>query len=88
MGDVDFADAKRRIGANIALVGNIQTHDLMIATTDQVRRSVRRTMAEGKPGGRFALSPSAEPIVSPTITDLHRDNLLCYLDEGYAFGFY
>ena len=88
MGNVDMGEAKRRIGANMTLVGNIQTHDLITAPTAHVRGLVRGLMRVAKPGGRFALSPSAEPITTPAITDLHRDNLLCYFDEGFAAGAY
>ncbi len=88
MGDVDLADAKRRLGDRVTLVGNIQTHDLMTAPTDQVVELVRNCVRRGKPNGRFALSPSAEPIVTPQITDRHRDNLLAYLQVGYDEGRY
>ena len=86
MGDVDWTDAKRRIGNRVTLVGNVQTHELMMAPTHEVRELVRQCVRTGKPGGRFALSPSAEPIVAPTITDLHRDNLLAYFEVGYEEG--
>jgi uroporphyrinogen-III decarboxylase len=88
MGDVDLADAKRRIGSKVTLVGNIQTHDLMTAPTDYVRRIVKECIKTGKPDGRFFLASCAEPIVTPTITNLHRDNLLTYLKIGYEQGKY
>ena len=88
MGDVYLADAKKRIGGTVTLVGNIQTHDLMTAPTEHVKEIVKKCIETGKPQGRFALSPSAEPIVTPEITDLHRDNLLAYLQLGYDKGEY
>jgi hypothetical protein len=88
MGDVDLADAKRRIGHRVTLIGNIQTHDLMTMPTKQFAELVRHCVRTGKVNGRFALSLSAEPIITPTITDLHRDNLLTYFDVAYEEGKY
>ena len=88
MGDVDLADAKKRIGDRVTLVGNIQTHEIMTAPTPTLEEMVRDCVTIGKPNGRFVLSPSAEPILTPTITDLHRDNLLAYLETGYQEGRY
>jgi len=34
------------------------------------------------------LSPSAEASITPTITDLHRDNLLAFLNIGFKEGRY
>ena len=88
MGDVDWADAKRRIGDRVTLVGNIQTHEIMTAPNKTLEEMVTECVTIGKPNGRFALGPSAELIVTPTITDLHRDNLLTYFRVGRELGKY
>ncbi len=88
MGDIDLAEAKKRVGDKITLVGNIQTHDLMTADTDYIKKIVTECIEAGKPNGRFALAPSAEPITTPTITDLHRDNLIVYFELGRELGEY
>ena len=88
MGDVQLEDAKKRIGDRVTLVGNIQTHDFMTMPTKQFEKLVKECVLAGKADGRFALSPSAEPIVTPQITDLHRDNLLTYFRIGQEYGGY
>jgi hypothetical protein len=88
MGDVILEDAKKRYGGQITLIGNIQTHDLMTADTGYIQKIVRDCMLTGKPGGRFVLAPSAEPVTTPKITDLHRDNLIAYFETGMEFGKY
>ena len=88
MGDVDIAEAKKRIGHRVTLTGNIQTHDFMTESNDLFTERVRCCITNAKHGGRFMLSPSAEAIITPTITDLHRDNLLAFLNIGFEEGRY
>jgi len=61
MGDVELADAKRRVGGRICLEGNIQVGELYAAPTERVVALVTETMRAGKPEGGFILCPSASP---------------------------
>jgi len=61
MGDVELADAKRRVGGRICLRGNIEIHDLYGAPTERVVAIVEEAMRAGKPGGGFILCPTASP---------------------------
>ena len=60
-GDVLLPDAKRRIGDKLVIEGNLQFARLITDPPDVFRRLVERTVAEGKPGGRFILCPTASP---------------------------
>ena len=88
MGDVTLPEAKGRVGDDLCIVGNIQHHDICTLPTSQFRELVRRTVAEGKPGGRFILSPTATPFGWPTMTDLQRENWLALLEVGLEEGRY
>ena len=61
LGDVEFADAKRRIGETICLEGNIQIGDLYHDPTEVLVEKVKRTIETGAPGGGFILCPTASP---------------------------
>jgi hypothetical protein len=61
LGDVTFADAKRRIGDQVCLEGNIQIGDLYHDPTDVLVEKVKRTIDAGAPGGGFILCPTASP---------------------------
>jgi hypothetical protein len=61
LGDVTFAEAKRRIGDRVCLEGNIQIGDLYHDPTDVLVEKVKRTIDAGAPGGGFILCPTASP---------------------------
>jgi uroporphyrinogen-III decarboxylase len=58
-GDVDLAQAKRRIGDRVCMIGGFdQFHDLWDCSPDQTRRAVRRCFEQAGQGGRYILAPS------------------------------
>ncbi|NLX35416.1 MAG: hypothetical protein GXY68_01870 [Chloroflexi bacterium] len=58
-GDVDLAEAKRRVGHRVCLVGGWdQFHFFQGCTPDETRAEVRRCFAAAGQGGGFILSPS------------------------------
>jgi len=61
LGDCPFEEAKRRIGGEVCLEGNIQIGDLYDAPTEEVVAEVRYAIEVGAPGGGFILAPSASP---------------------------
>jgi len=75
MGDVVLADAKRRVGTELCLEGNLQIGELYAAPTEAVVTLVEEAMRDGKPGGGFILCPSASPH-TPTLSDLTVRNYL------------
>ncbi len=57
LGNVELADAKRRVGKSVFIKGNLDPVNLLLRKTkEEVRREALRTLEVGKPGGRFILS--------------------------------
>jgi uroporphyrinogen decarboxylase len=57
--DVDLAEAKRRIGDRVCMIGGFdQAHDLFNCSEQQTRAAVRRCFDQAGLGGGFILSPS------------------------------
>jgi len=81
MGDVDLADAKRRVGKQLCLEGNIEIGELYAAPTETVVALVTEAMAAGKPGGGFILCPSASPH-TVTLSHLTVTNYLAMIDTA------
>lgn len=68
LGDVTLAEAKERVGGRIALKGNLDSVNVLLGGSDeQVDRTIRETIAAGKPGGGYILSSacSIAPDVPP-----------------------
>jgi uroporphyrinogen-III decarboxylase len=58
-GDVDLAQAKRRIGDRVCIIGGFdQFHNLWDCSPDQTRRAVRRCFKQAGQDGRYILAPS------------------------------
>ncbi len=87
MGDVELAEAKRRIGDRVCLEGNIQIGELYGSPTERVVELVTEAMEAGKPGGGFILCPSASPH-TPTLSHLTVDNYLTMIEVGRRLGEY
>jgi hypothetical protein len=57
LGNVELADAKRRLGGRAFIKGNVDpVHLLLGGTIEDVRKDVRLRLEAGKPGGGFILS--------------------------------
>ncbi|UCC67226.1 MAG: hypothetical protein JSV79_08785 [Armatimonadota bacterium] len=87
MGDIDLADAKRRIGDRVCLEGNIQIGELYGSPTERVVELVTEAMEVGKPGGGFILCPSASPH-TPRLSHLTGRNYLAMVKTGVRLGGY
>ncbi|MGD0578173.1 MAG: uroporphyrinogen decarboxylase family protein [Bryobacteraceae bacterium] len=58
-GDTDLAEAQRRIGDRVCMIGGFdQFHFLKGCTPEETRREVRRCFKEAGAGGGYVLSPS------------------------------
>ncbi len=88
MGDVTLAEAKRRVGNDLCIVGNVQHHDICTMPTDRFRSLVAETVRTGMEGGGYILSPTATPFGWPTMTDLERENWIAMLEVGLEVGWY
>jgi len=57
LGNVELADAKRRLAGKAFIKGNIDPVNILLAgTADAVRQDALRRLATGKPGGGYILS--------------------------------
>ncbi len=55
---VDLAEAKRRVGGRLCLIGNLDiTHLLVEGTREEVFAAVKRALAEAGQGGGFIVAP-------------------------------
>jgi uroporphyrinogen-III decarboxylase len=58
-GDADLAEAKRRIGGRVCMIGGFdQFHFFTGCTPEETRAEVRRCFQAAGAGGGFVLSPS------------------------------
>jgi uroporphyrinogen decarboxylase len=58
-GDTNLAEAKRRIGHRVCMIGGFdQFNDFVGCPPDRTRQAVRRCFEEAGPGGGYILSPS------------------------------
>ncbi|MBU4200693.1 MAG: hypothetical protein KKG09_11110 [Verrucomicrobia bacterium] len=57
-GDVNLAEAKRRVGHRMMLSGNIASERFIFATPKEVREEVKTAIRVAAPGGGFALRTS------------------------------
>jgi hypothetical protein len=82
-GDVDLADAKRRIGDRVCLFGGFNEHLLNDADADAVREEVRRCLDAAMEGGGYILrstgqlffaKPGLIEVMCETARDLGRYN--------------
>jgi hypothetical protein len=85
MGDVDLADAKRRVGKQMCLEGNIQIGEIYASPTERVTRLVEDAISAGKPGGGFILCPTASPYTE-TLSHLTVGNYLAMIEAGVRLG--
>ncbi len=84
LGDVDLADAKRRIGGRVCLKGHIdQVNLICFGKPQQIREAVREAMEIAKPGGGFIIgtSDSIRPESPP-------ENIRAYFEAAHEFGKY
>ncbi len=58
--DVEIGDAKRRVGEEIALIGNLDPHHgvLLKGTPEEVEQTCRQQILDAGPGGGYVLSAS------------------------------
>ena len=85
IGDTRLADAKRRIGDRVCLIGNVQYDDLARGSKEKIERLVREAIRDGAPGGGFILCPCASPYERP-LPAKAAENLIHFLRMGRKWG--
>ncbi|OPZ28702.1 MAG: methylcobalamin:coenzyme M methyltransferase [Lentisphaerae bacterium ADurb.BinA184] len=92
-GDVELADAKRRVGGRVLLSGNVADETFCRRTPQEVREEVRQAVQAAARGGGFTLKTSGSDGGTSMIRDdgdLARAIANCeaYLLAGLEFGRY
>ena len=85
MGDLTLEEAFERVGDRMALEGNVENHDLMTCTRDEVRDIVRQAIEEGK-GRRHILCTCSGYMEWPYPEESYIENLLTYIQEGVRYA--
>ncbi len=84
LGDVELADAKRRVGDRTFIKGNIDpVHVLLNGSVEKVRRDARSRLEAGKPGGGYILSTACS--IAPRTP---RENVQALAEIADQFGIY
>ena len=84
LGDVDLADAKRRVGDRVCLKGHVdQVNLICFGKPADVREGVRTAMAAAKEGGGFIIGTADS--IRP---ESPQENIRAYFDAAYEFGRY
>ena len=82
-----MAEAKRRIGDRVCLVGSVQYDDLQRLAPDEVEALVRRQIRDAAAGGGMILAPTAGPYAA-TLTERQQENTLRMIEAGRRWGHY
>lgn len=82
-GDITLAEAKKRVGNKVCLIGNFDPLILQDGTLEEARREARRCLEEGMPGGAYIMGTGDE--VPPT-TKL--ENLKAMVEIAEEYGKY
>ena len=92
-GDVDLAEAKRRMHGKMMLSGNIPSQCFPSCSPDQVREWVRQAIRDAAPGGGFALRTTGghagvNPDLPPETLSHIIKNVEAYIETALEFGAY
>ena len=85
MGDLTLAEAFDRVGDRMALEGNIQIHDLLTCSTDQVRDLVQDALTVGA-GKRHILCTCSGYMEWVQPEQRYIDNLMVYVEDSVRFA--
>ena len=85
MGDVSLAEAFASVGDRMGLEGNIETHDLMTATPEELRGKIHAALDAGR-GRRFILCPSSGYMENVEPSPAQIRNWLLYIEEGVRYA--
>jgi uroporphyrinogen-III decarboxylase len=84
LGNVELADAKRRVGDRAFIKGNIDpVHVLLSAKVEKVRQDAKFRLEVGKPGGGYILSTACS--IAPFTP---RENVQILAEVADEFGTY
>ena len=84
LGDVDLAEAKKRVGKKVFLKGNLDSPNVLLKfTREEVKEIAKKKIFEGGPGGGYILSSSCS--VSPHVPP---ENIEVLTEAAEKYGRY
>jgi uroporphyrinogen-III decarboxylase len=87
IGDCTMAEAKRRIGDRVCLVGSVQYDDFERLTPDEMEALVARQIEDAGAGGGMILAPTAGPYAA-RLSERQQENTIRFVDAGHRWGRY
>jgi uroporphyrinogen-III decarboxylase len=86
-GDVELADAKRRIGDRIVIMGNMPYEAIISWPKDRIEERVKADCEAAMAGGGYIMMPCASPF-EPVLTDEAFEGFKAYILAGRKYGRY
>jgi len=86
-GNVGLAQAKRRIGAEVVIMGNMPYEAIISWPEEKIRRRVKADCEAAMDGGGFIMMPCASPF-EPILTDEGFEGFKTYITAGREYGKY
>jgi hypothetical protein len=83
-GDCTLAEARRALGEEMVLIGNIEYGDLVSRTVEEIEELVAKAIAEGGPTD-FVLGPSCSPY-EDKISQKTAENYIAMITAGLKYG--
>jgi len=85
MGDLTMSEAFDVVGDRMGLEGNIETHDFMVASNEELLKKIHETLEAGR-GRRLILCPSSGYMenVNPSLREI--TNWLLYVNEAVRYA--
>ena len=87
IGDCGLAEAKRRVGDRVCLVGSLQYDDFERLSPDEMDALVRRQILDAAQGGGMILAPTAGPYAT-NLTSRQQENTLRFIQAAHKWGRY
>jgi len=87
LGDMPLAEAKRRVGRQVCLEGNIQIGDIYAGETEEIKAMVAKAIEDAAEGGGFILCPTASPH-TPQLSPKTVANYLAMIETCLELGHY
>lgn len=84
-GDVELKDARKILGSETVLIGNIEERLLEIGDKENIEKQVKKAINEGASEGGFILCPTAMPLTTPLRKKI-QENIIHYIDCGLKYG--
>jgi len=83
VGNCKISEA-RKVLEDMILIGNIQYDDFRSKTPDEIEKTVKEVLEQGKKG-RFILSPTAGPY-EKNLSKRMQENYIRFMKAGYKYG--